>query len=66
MFDSRNDRAVILKLIRHEDDDLPGDLSGPEALKEHCLDPAALWLLNRRAHLPYRGPQRLPAVARVG
>jgi hypothetical protein len=37
-----------------------------ETLKEQCLDPAAIWVLKRRAHLPYLPPQRLPAVARGG
>ncbi len=45
-----------------EDDSLPN----PDTLKQHCLDPAALWVLKRRANLPYCPPQRLPAVAHGG
>jgi hypothetical protein len=43
-----------------EDDRLPT----PETLKQHCLEPASLWVLKRRANLPYLSPRRLPAVAR--
>ncbi len=43
-----------------EDDRLPN----PDTLKQHCLDPAALWVLKRRANLPYLPPRRLPTVAR--
>ncbi len=45
-----------------EDDSLPN----PDTLKQYCLDQAALWVLKRRASLPYCPPQRLPAVARGG
>ena len=37
-----------------------------DELKERCLDSAALWVLKRRAKLPYLPPQRLPVVARAG
>lgn len=40
--------------------------STPESLKEQCLHSAALWVLRRRANLPYRAPQRLPVTARAG
>ena len=43
-----------------EDDQLPS----PETLKQHCLESASLWVLKRRANLPYLPPQRLPIVAR--
>ncbi len=43
-----------------EDDRLPNQ----DTLKQHCLDPASLWMLKRRANLPYLPPRRLPAVAR--
>jgi len=43
-----------------EDDSLPN----PDTLKQYILDPAALWVLKRRANQPYCPPQRLPAVAR--
>ena len=43
-----------------EDHSLPNS----DTLKKHCLDSASLWVLKRRANLPYRPPQRLPAVAR--
>ena len=43
-----------------EDDSVPN----PDTLKQHCLESASLWVLKRRANLPYRPPQRLPAVAR--
>jgi hypothetical protein len=45
-----------------EDDRLPN----PDTLKQYILDPAALWVLKRRANLPYLPPRRLPAVARGG
>jgi hypothetical protein len=43
-----------------EDDSAPT----PETLKQQCLDTASLWVLRRRANLPYLPPRRLPAVAR--
>ena len=43
-----------------EDDSAPT----PETLRQHCLDTASLWVLKRRANLPYLSPRRLPAVAR--
>jgi len=61
MLDTSREPTVILRLRRREDD----KLSDPEALKNRCLDPAQLWVLKRRAHLPYQAPQRLPAVARL-
>jgi hypothetical protein len=45
-----------------EDDHLPS----PETLKQHCLEDASLWVLKRRANLPYLPPQRLPCVTRGG
>lgn len=36
-----------------------------DELKERCLESAALWVLKRRAKLPYLSPQRLPVVARA-
>jgi hypothetical protein len=47
-------------------DDPPrgGAWSAPEVQKEDCLETAALWVLRRRAHLPYLAPQRLPVAAR--
>ena len=45
-----------------EDDRLPD----PDTLKQHCLESTALWVLKRRANLPYLPPRRLPAVARGG
>jgi hypothetical protein len=62
MLDISTDRNTILRLRRREETDLPG----PEALRQRCLHPAALWVLRRRARLPYRAPQRLPVVARIG
>jgi hypothetical protein len=35
-----------------------------ESLFRHCLDDAQRWELRRRAARPYRGPSRLPVVAR--
>jgi hypothetical protein len=55
MFDTSQNGTFI-----PEDDRLPN----PDTLKQHCLDPAALWVLKRRANLPYLPPRRLPAVAR--
>ncbi len=57
MFDTSQNGTFI-----PEDDSLPN----PDTLKQHCLDPAALWVLKRRANLPYLAPPRLPAVARGG
>lgn len=37
-----------------------------DELREHCVASAEIWVLKRRANLPYLGPQRLPAVARAG
>jgi len=62
MFDTATARATIRKPIRAEETNLPD----PEGLRQRCLDPALRWVLHRRARLPYRAPQRLPAVARVG
>jgi hypothetical protein len=47
---------------------IPGDTRcpDPDALKEHCLESASLWVLKRRANLPYLPVRRLPAVARGG
>ncbi|MGR3716107.1 MAG: hypothetical protein ACU0B1_05105 [Thermohalobaculum sp.] len=53
------DTSQIVTLFT-EDDRLPN----PDTLKQYCLDPAALWVLKRRANLPYLPPRRLPAVAR--
>ena len=39
-------------------------LPDQDTLKQHCLDSASLWILKRRANLPYLAPRRLPAVAR--
>ena len=36
----------------------------PETLKQHCIDSTAIWVMKRRANLPYLAPQRLPVVAR--
>ncbi len=47
-------------IVYPEDDSLPN----PDTLKQHCLEPAALWVLKRRANLPYLAPRRLPNVAR--
>ncbi len=41
-------------------------LPDQDELRERCLAPAEVWVLKRRANLPYLGPQRLPAVARAG
>ena len=43
-----------------EDDSVPN----PDTLKQHCIESASLWVLKRRANLPYLPPRRLPAVAR--
>ena len=45
---------------------LPDDnqTPSPETLKQNCLESASLWVLKRRANLPYLPPQRLPKVAR--
>ena len=40
------------------------NLPDPELLKQHCLESASLWVLKRRANLPYLPPQRLSTVAR--
>ena len=55
MFDTSQNGTII-----PEDDRLPN----PDTLKQYCLDPAALWVLKRRAKLPFCPPPRLPAVAR--
>ena len=57
MFDTNQNGTFI-----PEDDRLPN----PDTLKQYILEPAALWVLKRRANLPYCPPQRLPAVARGG
>jgi len=57
MFDSGRDVVYLTDKKRLPDQD---------QLRESCLDSAARWVFRRRAYLPYRGPQRLPAVARVG
>lgn len=57
MFDSSKNVVYL-----DEDRCLPSQ----DELKERCLDSAALWVLKRRAKLPYLPPQRLPAVARAG
>ncbi len=41
-------------------------LANPDTLKQLCLESASLWVLKRRANLPYLPPRRLPAVARGG
>jgi hypothetical protein len=61
MFDTSSNRVVVLQPRRLEDETLPN----PDTLKDHCLDSASLWILKRRANLPYLPPRRLPAVARV-
>lgn len=38
----------------------------PDTLKQHCLESASLWVLKRRANLPYMRPRCLPVVARGG
>ncbi len=55
MFDTSQNDTIFFN-----DDRLPN----PDTLKQHCLEPAAFWVLKRRANLPYLPPQRLPAVAR--
>ncbi len=45
-----------------EDDSLPNQ----DTLRQYILDPAAFWVLKRRANLPSRPPQRLPAVTHGG
>ena len=57
MFDTTTN-VVFLQ----DDDRLPSQ----DELKDRCLESAALWVLKRRAKLPYLPPQRLPAVARGG
>ena len=57
MFDTTTN-VVFLQ----EDSRLPSQ----EELRDRCLESAALWVLKRRAKLPYLPPQRLPAVARGG
>ena len=54
MFDTSQNGAFYT-----EDDNLPN----PDTLKQHCLESASLWVLKRRAKLPYLPPRRLPAVA---
>ncbi len=41
-------------------------LPGQDELRERCLQTADIWVLKRRAKLPYLAPQRLPAVTRSG
>jgi len=41
-------------------------LADPDTLKHQCLESASLWVLKRRANLPYMRPRSLPAVARGG
>ena len=55
MFDTSQNPTILA------DDDR---LQIPDRLKRHCLGSASLWVLKRRANLPYLTPQRLPAVAR--
>jgi len=55
MFDTTTN-VVFLE----EDRRLPSE----DELRDRCLESAALWVLKRRAKLPYLPPQRLPAVAR--
>jgi hypothetical protein len=61
MFDTSQNDTIFFN-----DDSLDISLPNPDTLKQYCLDPAALWVLKRRASLPYCPPQRLPAVARGG
>ena len=56
MFDAAQDRIYFLE----QKDRLPNQ----DTLKLHCLETASLWVMKRRAKLPYLPPQRLPAVAR--
>jgi len=55
-------RSGVLKTGVPEDDGLPDQ----DTLKQHCLESASLWVLKRRANLPYMRPRCLPAVARGG
>ncbi len=57
MFDASQNDTILFN-----DDSLPDQ----DTLKQHCLDPATLWVLKRRANLPYMPPQRLPVVASGG
>ncbi|MDH3665906.1 MAG: hypothetical protein OEN23_03160 [Paracoccaceae bacterium] len=41
-------------------------LPDQDELRERCLQSAEIWVLKRRAKLPYLAPRRLPAVARSG
>jgi hypothetical protein len=57
MFDTSQNDTIFFN-----DDSLPSQ----DTLKEHCLESASLWVLNRRANLPHLPPQHLPAVANGG
>ncbi len=57
MFDTSQNDTIFFN-----DDSLPDQ----DTLKQHCLEPASLWVLKRRANLPYLPPRRLPAVTRGG
>jgi hypothetical protein len=55
-------KSGILRSGVPDNDGLPDQ----DTLKQHCLESASLWVLKRRANLPYVPPRRLPAVARGG
>ncbi len=64
MFDtSQSDTAFSLS------DTIVFNLDSPpnqDTLRDHCLGSADLWVQKRRANLPYRPSQRLPAVVGGG
>jgi len=56
MFDSTTDTFEFLD---------PENSADAELLRQRCIEDAEIWELKRRAALPYREPDRLPAVARA-